>query len=71
MPNKWDNQENEVRIQPDRRRWVRRLVRPHKVYSELDPIALQAAIDVAERQHGGQIHGAAVSAAIKEYLNRV
>lgn len=55
---------------PERRRFFRRKVRPEKTYSELNPEALQAAIDVAESRHGGPIKNVAISAAIVEYLRR-
>lgn len=55
--------------QTERRRWMRIKVRPEKTYSELDPAALQAAIDVAEKLNKGYIHPPAISAAIETYLD--
>lgn len=67
---KWNEQgEARIKVGKDRRKWTRWPVRPHKTYSELDPDALQAAVDEAERRHGGRIVPPAISAAIKTYLN--
>jgi hypothetical protein len=52
----------------EKRRWFRSAVRPHKTYSELNPAALEAAINVAERIHKDRIRPPAISAAIQEYL---
>lgn len=51
----------------ERRRWLRRRVRPEKTYSELDPVALEAAVNIAESRHGGPIRNVAISTAIREY----
>lgn len=52
----------------ERRRWLRWPVRKHKTYSGLNPAALEAAINTAERINKGRISPPAISEAIKEYL---